>query len=159
MKKKKILTSDESTDKALLIELGKRVKQIRKQLNFSQREFGRELGLSGSFLSEIEYGKTKPGYDFFWNIHHKFNVDLYYLLKGTGKPFIIPEDQKPKRKIFDGPDNETIEQMIRHFKEAPVVRHAVLQFYRIFLFENKVVIEAEIESSKKEKDQAPEERV
>jgi hypothetical protein len=78
-------------------------------------------------------------------------------LKGTGKPFIIPEDQKPKRKIFDGPDSETIEQMIRHFKEAPVVGHAILQFYRTFLFENKVLIEAEIESSKKES-QAPEEK-
>ena len=115
MKKKKLLASDENEDKTLLIEFGKRVKQIRKDLNFSQREFGKELGLSGSFLSEIEYGKTKPGYDFFWNIHRKFNVDLYYLLKGTGKPFIIPEDQKPKRKIFDGPDNETIEKLLDGF--------------------------------------------
>ncbi|MCP5108770.1 MAG: helix-turn-helix transcriptional regulator [bacterium] len=150
MKKKRILENDENKDIAMLKEFGKRVREIRKDLHFSQRQFAKDLGISGSFLSEIESGKTKPGYDFFWNINNKFNVDLYYLLNGTGEPYIIPEDQKPVRKIFNGDDSVTIEKMIGHFKDAPVVRLAVLQFYRTFIFEKKDLIEAEIKDSKKD---------
>jgi len=149
MKKKKILETEDSESKNVALEFGKRVKKIRKTLQLSQRQFARDLGISGSFLSEIEYGKTRPGFDFFWNIHLKYNVDLYYLFKGTGDPFFIPEDQRPKQKLFSGPDSDIIEKMIWHFKRAPMVRLAVLEFYMKYVFENKEMIDDAIKSSKK----------
>jgi DNA-binding XRE family transcriptional regulator len=43
-----------------LLELGKRVKLIRKDLRISQKDFANKINISGSYLSEIESGKSKP---------------------------------------------------------------------------------------------------
>lgn len=150
MKKKKITENEENTENCIVVEFGQRVKSIRKGLDFSQREFALELGMSSSFLSEIEYGRTRPGFDFLYNIHTKFDVDIYYLMKGTGKPFITPEDQQSKQKIFPGPDGDIVEKMLRHFEDAPMVRMAVLEFYMSYIFKNKELIADAIKTSTSE---------
>jgi len=43
--------------------LGARLRAIRKQRKFTLADVGRETGLSVSFLSDVERGKTQPSLD------------------------------------------------------------------------------------------------
>lgn len=46
------------------VELGKRIRKVRNNLKLNQKEFGDNLNISDTSLSEIENGKHKPSYDF-----------------------------------------------------------------------------------------------
>ena len=43
-----------------LAAIGRRMKEIRKNLGYKQREFAAELNISAASLSDIESGKGKP---------------------------------------------------------------------------------------------------
>lgn len=45
------------------MDFGDRVKQVRKQLEFSQTLFAKELGISRSTLIRWENGKFNPSYE------------------------------------------------------------------------------------------------
>ncbi|MCX6581484.1 MAG: helix-turn-helix transcriptional regulator [Candidatus Aminicenantes bacterium] len=64
-----------------LIAFGRRLKDIRRKLIIPQKDFAEKLQMSGSFLSEVEKGKAKPGYEFLKSLILKFNINLIYLFK------------------------------------------------------------------------------
>lgn len=67
--------------------VGKRVKKIRVEHNLSQQEFGYQIKLGQSRLSEIEKGKTKPSYSTLLSIMKHFHVSLDWLFSGEGEPY------------------------------------------------------------------------
>jgi transcriptional regulator with XRE-family HTH domain len=123
-----------------------RVREIRKALGLSQKDFAGPLEISGTFLSEIENGKYKPGYDFFYNILTKFNVNLHYLLAGTGEmfnPVIKPAEpglKRPSVPVTKGED------LLWYIERSPMFMYLVLGYASKVLYENKPHIETEIET-------------
>jgi transcriptional regulator with XRE-family HTH domain len=139
-------------DKNELIQFGQRVKQIRKHLQFIQKDFAKQLGISGGFLSELEAGKTSAGYDFFRNITTRFNVNPFYLFLGQGGMFMKPsadKKQNSEEKIDYGPDSDLIRQFFHTFRQLPVVRFAVLEFYKNYMYDKRDMINYELEMLKK----------
>jgi transcriptional regulator with XRE-family HTH domain len=133
-------------DTVELIEFGKRVKEIRRRLNISQKDFASTIGISSSSLSEIESGKTKPGYEFFKNITLEYNVNNQYLHTGKGDIFLDSDAENSSQKKIDfGENKKIIEEMIWYFNHVPVVKFAMLEFFKSYLFEKKEMIEEEIE--------------
>ncbi|MDX1607873.1 MAG: helix-turn-helix transcriptional regulator [Candidatus Spechtbacterales bacterium] len=65
--------------------IGKKLKKIRKQMGMSQKEFGKKLGISGSFVGYIENNKRRVNP----NLLKKIS-DL------TGKPVSYFYGEKPK---------------------------------------------------------------
>ncbi len=135
-----------------LIEFGKRVRSIRTELDIVQKDFAVKLGLSGSFLSEIEKGKTKPGYEFFKSIILKIKVNPIYLYTGEGPHFMGKITDKETEnddilKIEVTEDKELIEKMFWYFNKAPVVKYAVLEFFRKYIFQNKEMLDQDLEST------------
>jgi transcriptional regulator with XRE-family HTH domain len=65
-------------------DVAERFRQLRDHLNFSQRDFAREIGVSPSVISEIERGGREPSRKVFSTIHDKFGCDLNWLLLGDG---------------------------------------------------------------------------
>ncbi|MCP5106632.1 MAG: helix-turn-helix transcriptional regulator [bacterium] len=127
---------------------GNRVREIRKRLSLSQRECAKSLEISGSFLSEIEAGKVKPGYEFFKNIRSKYNVNFDYLFTGEGEPFRTETPESDPEVVFDfGIDNPLIKEMLRYFRKSPFLRFAMLQHYRVLVFEKLDLIEHEIKQT------------
>ncbi|MDQ1353023.1 MAG: Helix-turn-helix protein, partial [Acidobacteriota bacterium] len=53
-------------DSDTIFDFGNRLKIARGQLHLSQRDFAAQLDIAGSYLSEIEAGKTRPGFEFFY---------------------------------------------------------------------------------------------
>ncbi len=134
------------------IKLGTRVKLIRKEMHISQRDFAEKINISGSFLSEIEAGKSKPGYDFFYNISRTCNVSVPYLLHGVGGMF-TDIDYKPDITA-QGPVDGYIrgmDEVLWYTERSPLFRHTVLGFAAKFLYDNEAAIKKELERFNEEK--------
>jgi transcriptional regulator with XRE-family HTH domain len=46
------------------------------------------LDFTPAFLLEVEKGRNKPGFDFFYRLAERFNVNLHFLLFGEGSCFM-----------------------------------------------------------------------
>jgi len=134
------------------IEFGKRIREIRKILHLSQKDFAAAIGISNTFLSEVEKGKFKPGYDFFINTIKKFNINTRYLATGEGDVFFKSDSEtRAENKINFGEYSEIIEEMLMYFEQAPVVKFAVLEFYKNYIYEKSHLVREEIELYKNKK--------
>ena len=70
------------------LEMGERLKAVRKVLNLQQKQMAAALKMPASYLSEIESGKGNPGPDFFSKLASKYNISMDYLVLGIGDMFI-----------------------------------------------------------------------
>lgn len=133
------------------IEFGLRVKTIRKTLGLSQKEFAESLGISGTFISEVESGKYKPCYDFFYNMMVQFNVNLHFLLSGEGEMFI--RDMKPSEIEIEEPFSSITktEDLLWYMTRSPMFKHSMFGFASRYLYENRTFVEMEITAYKAKK--------
>lgn len=64
-------------------EINKRVKQVREREGLTQKDFAAQIGVSRSFLSEIEAGKVKPSIETLIGIVTHYQIDPSWLLVGA----------------------------------------------------------------------------
>ncbi len=69
-----------STD--IRVDLGNRVRALRKENGWTQVELAETLGIDRSYLSEIETGKKDPGLRILKAIADGFEITLSQLLNG-----------------------------------------------------------------------------
>ena len=129
--------------------LGDRIKEIRRELRLSQKTFAQALEISSSYMSEIESGKKNPGFEVLNRLTDKYNVNLSYLFTGEGDFFIQHQKEKiieiKKKKLdFNGAD-QLIEEMLWYMEHVPVVKYAVIEFFKSYLFEKRAMIQEELE--------------
>jgi transcriptional regulator with XRE-family HTH domain len=124
--------------------LGFRVKKIRKALHLSQTELADRIGMSRSFISQVEKGGLKCGYDFIYKLSDIFNVNLYYLVHGEGEMFGT-ENPRPS---LDGKEVgeaiETKNQLVWYLERSPLLGHSLMSMATKFLYENEAHIKKEI---------------
>lgn len=114
--------------------IGQRLKEIRRQGRIQQKEMAATLDIAASYLCEIESGNSKPGPDFFIKVATEYNVNLNYLLLGTGEMF--GAGNKIKTKEFEIENGiESMEEVIWLMENSKFFRNAVLSAA------NKIVIE------------------
>lgn len=58
------------------LELAIKIKKIRTEQNFSQREFAKKVGIAQSALANIELGNAEPNMDTMYKIGAKNNKKL-----------------------------------------------------------------------------------
>lgn len=63
-------------------EINKRIKRVREKEGLTQKDFSAKIGISRSFLSEIEGGKVKPSIEALVGIVLNFQIDTHWLLAG-----------------------------------------------------------------------------
>ena len=78
------------------MDIGERVKMIRKEKKLTQGELGKILGISKSAVSIIESGSGSLSERNAKAICREFNVDYFWLTEGTGDMFLEPPDSKNK---------------------------------------------------------------
>ncbi len=71
-------------------EIGQRVVAIRKQMRLQQKEMASDLNIAASYLCEIEIGRAKPNIELLIKMASLYNVNLNYLVMGTGKMVLGP---------------------------------------------------------------------
>ena len=63
-------------------EIGKRIKELRKQRELTQLKLAEQLNITDNFLAKIEGGSKNPSIDLFIQMSEFFGVSLDYLILG-----------------------------------------------------------------------------
>ena len=127
-----------------ILEFGKRVAKVRQELKIKQEDFAPSLNIVVSTLSLIETGKTKPGYSFFKKITDVYNVNPLYLLTGKGEKFINEDTLNPREKRDYGEFTEMIEELYYYLDNSPMVKFAVMDFFKNYLYNHQEVLAEDI---------------
>lgn len=73
--------------------MNSRIRELRKTLKLTQKEFGATIGLKPSTINDIEHSRCKVNDRLFIALCSKFNVNEEWLKTGIGEMFVI-EDKK-----------------------------------------------------------------
>lgn len=75
--------------------MNERLKEIRKELKLTQKEFAKKLGITDSGISRLEKGQNQLTDQMIRSICREFNVNYSWLVSGTGDMF----DEVPQTSI------------------------------------------------------------
>lgn len=78
--------------------VGERIKQLRKEKNLTLRELAEKADISISFLSDIENGRSNPSLERLKAIAEALDTTVSYLL-GENSTAFIPDDYAKKHKV------------------------------------------------------------
>ncbi|SKB73053.1 helix-turn-helix domain-containing protein [Malaciobacter marinus] len=70
---------------------------IRKKLGFNQTDFAEKLETSQNLISKYEKGQVELPFKIINNLHKVFNININWLLTGSGEMF-ENENNKPSEK-------------------------------------------------------------
>lgn len=70
--------------------IGDRLRDIRKQKNFSQGEMEKRTGLLRYYISRVENGHTVPAIETLEKIARAFEVPMYQLFYDAERPLDLP---------------------------------------------------------------------
>jgi transcriptional regulator with XRE-family HTH domain len=129
------------------VQVGSRLKAIRKALDLSQKEFAASLDISASYLSEIESGKTKPGFNFTVLVYEKYNVNPAWFLVEESDMFLGGAGGGNAGDHDFGGQTEEVMEMINYMSQSPFVQSTVLSHFMKFLYENEDIIKKDIEKN------------
>lgn len=150
--------------KKLVKVFGQRLREIREGMRMTQTAFAGKMGMSNSYLCDMESGHVGPGLYTIYRITKFYNISPLYLVHGTGPVFLDQEKEEvehpPKQIAEPGPrdfgeDTTRIREMLSYFKRSPVVKYGLLGFFSKFVIENKAIIEEDIKKNEEETNPGP----
>ena len=109
-----------------------RLKSVRHSLGLTQKAFCEKINVaSKSYYSEIEGGKTRPGFDFIYKLGFYLKLNPYYLLYGEEPMFL---SDKPERDLefrdFDfGILRKPVHEMLYYMTYCDHLKYAALAFF------------------------------
>lgn len=134
---------DNKFDK-LPVNLGDQIKRIREALNLNQKEFAKKLGLSNSYLCEIEKGNRGPGFKFFIHFAERLNVSLDWLMLGKGSMFFNESTDSPSDNYKVLEQIPQARELIEMLAKSPYARFSILAFSTSFFLNNEETIKKDI---------------
>lgn len=83
--------------------LGQRLRALRKQQGWSQKTLGKQAGLSGKFIGEVERGEKSISVDSLWGVSRALRVPLKTLteLPSSGRSAPSAEAEKILALLLD----------------------------------------------------------
>lgn len=78
-----------------------RFKEVRKKLNFTQTEFGEQLGKKLRVIQYYEANDSSITLDIILLLQEKFNINSDWLINGKGEMFLKKEEKDDKNKRYD----------------------------------------------------------
>jgi transcriptional regulator with XRE-family HTH domain len=121
---------------------GRRLRELRKHLNMSQKEFGALFGLTRSGLGKHEREDSFLTSKMLQILADKYNVSMDYLLCNRGTLFYERGDfENGKGKYII---NDEVKELLSLMTRVPLVRHSVMGYFQRFKIENREIIEKEL---------------
>ena len=127
-------------------EIGKRLKLVRRTIDYTQMELGKLCGLPHSNISEIESGKRKIQAQYLFLLASKFKVNLNWVFTGAGAMFSYID-----LKWDLGQDNEIVKELIYLLENSPSLRYTILTYFLELKEIKKDVIENVLSTMKGDK--------
>ncbi|MCP5046062.1 MAG: helix-turn-helix transcriptional regulator [bacterium] len=139
-------------NKGITSDYGERLRELRSLLEISQKDFAAKMGIAASFLSEVEKGKTKPGYNFLIKLAEIFNVNPSWVLLGYGEKFLGAGAGNNGSNWDFQDQSDEVRDLLIYFKKSPLVRLSVMAYASKFLLNNESIIKRDMDEhdSKKE---------
>lgn len=103
-------------------EVGQRLRELRKKMGYSQNDFANIMGISRSFLSEVESGKSGITTDPLTKLMIGLNININWLLTGDGEIF-IEEDASNSEELKA--EDEIEKAILKRIKENPSFKNLV----------------------------------
>jgi len=149
-KKNKNFDNTESWKK----DVGLRFVLIRTELKMNQKKFSYKLGISPSFLSYVERGKRSPSFFLVYSLQSIFQVNLNWLLTGTGNMFVKPAistESKMKLELDKKLFLEVYERLETIFQEKNIILDPKKKGELIFLLYESILDDESSKSKELEK--------
>ncbi len=134
-----------------LIALGKRLRAVRKALRFQQKEMAKMIGMSTSYLSDIEAGKRNPGPEFFLKLAYDFNVNPNHLFFGKGEMLLSEKPAQPVSEFDFNSELDSIGQITWLMENSPYFKNTIMGAASKLLLENENTIKLSIKKHKTSK--------
>lgn len=128
--------------------LGKRIKELRKELGLKQIELAKALNIGHSYLSEIEKGKKNPKPGFFFKLFEVYSVSLNYLFFGIGD-MKINGHSKEREAVTNVVTTDDLMWLVEN---STLYRDNIMAFAAGFFLENEKLIKKSIEKQKQQKE-------
>ena len=115
---------DEKKEEDFFVQIRVRIKDARKALRITQKEFGESAGIDRRYVAKVECGSQNPSFKFLRNISIKHKLSLDWLLYGIGQKNIIVEDNRYGeefalfKKFLDSASPEEIESVMQMVKQS-----------------------------------------
>lgn len=93
------------------LSLGQKIKEIRIHYKLSPADFAKKLGFSERACSSYEYDERKPPYEFYFNMHTVYNVNLNWLIANQGDKFILPKYEDIEEDL-----TQKVESILRKYE-------------------------------------------
>ncbi|NIM15875.1 MAG: helix-turn-helix domain-containing protein [Candidatus Aminicenantes bacterium] len=138
-------------------ETGSRLRLFRKSRKITIHDLADRIGISKSTISEVERGHTKPPVNFLLAMFNLYGLNVNWVLTGEGK-MILKKDAaslSSRKAASTGVMDDEYNQLLYYLENAPVVKYAVLGFFREYFHKNKDIIEENIHITKKRTASAP----
>ena len=102
-------------------EIFERVELLRKQLDIGQQDFSKNIGISGSFYSEIKKGRSGFSLDFIINLFDLIRpLNPYWLFFGEQPQFLAPpRTGQPQNQVI-------VDLILRVSRLKPEKRQALI---------------------------------
>lgn len=136
-----------------MIEIGKRIKEIRTTRRLTQQKLADETGIDVTLISKYETGKKEIGLDNLKRICEALSTSLDYIIYGKGKPIKLYADPNSNIEnifpMFISPTE--IEELKTEYDTLPVVLKQYIDEVEIlFKTYNFPRLELKMEETRKE---------
>ena len=112
-----------------MVELNNRIKELRKTIGLSQKDFGSKIGVSDTAVSKLEKGDRNPSEQTIKSICREFNVNYAWLMEGVGDMFSdLPEtliDEVAEEYELDDLDK----LLVKRYMQLPPEKRKVIKEY------------------------------
>ncbi len=123
-------------------EIGRRMKEIRKTIAYTQEEMVSSFEIGRANYSRIENGEVSPNPQILYTLRTKFNISLDWLIIGSGKMFVQDRDKKASEKKKEFSEyREEIEDLLHCIETVPMVKHSMLSFFLEYKAKHKKILQ------------------
>lgn len=110
--------------------MNNQIKLLRKELGLTMQEFGKNLGVSKSAISNIENGYNSLTDQMISSICNAYNVNEEWLRNGTGEMFVESSDSLIEKIVSKFPLDKLSQTILRTYielepKEREVFNHVM----------------------------------
>lgn len=115
--------------------IGERIKKIRIESRLSQEEFGKRIGTARNTVANYENGNRHPSNSVKLSICKEFNINIDWLLNGTGEMYNQPEEDEYTSIVvnIDKGDPKARQAIIAYWHLSPQDKELWWKFIERFI--------------------------
>ncbi|HPS56502.1 MAG TPA: helix-turn-helix transcriptional regulator [Spirochaetota bacterium] len=110
---------DDDKESEFFKQIRLRLKEVRKDLKITQREFGESAGIDRRYVAKVECGSQNPSFKFLRSVSIRHKISLDWLLYGVGEKFVLANEKSygnemvTFKKLLDKGSSEDIDVIVK----------------------------------------------